>query len=95
MATPQAVGAVALILQRRPNLRPEQVKEILKQTAVNMGLDTNAQGSGRADVFQAIQSNVWPAVQPEPVPPGPTPVQPPAPAHGGCSRVVVNMFKRN
>jgi len=94
MATPQAVGAVALVLQRRPDLRPEQVKEILKQTATNMGSDTNAHGSGQADVFRAVQSNVWPAVRPEPAPLGPMPVHPPAPAHGGCGRVVVNMFKR-
>lgn len=96
MATPQAVGAVALILQRRPELKPAQVKEILKQTAVSMGADINAQGMGRADVLRAIQSNMSPAVSldPSPLQPGTAPVQSPAATHDGCSRVAASMFKR-
>jgi len=98
MAAPQAVGAVALILQRRPDLTPAQVKEILKQTAVNIGGDINAQGNGRADLLRAVQYNAWPTVQPGPqLPaPGPMPVQPPpVPAPEGCSRVVVNALRRS
>ena len=96
MATPQAVGAVALILQRNPNLRPDQVKEILKRTATNIGASPNAQGSGRADVFQAVQSNVWPTVNEEaqPLPTGPSPLPVPMLTGGGCSRVVMKMFGR-
>jgi len=89
MATPQAVGAAALILQHNPGLKPDQVKEALKRTAINIGASSNAQGSGRADVFEAVQSRVWPTVSEEP-----ESLLTPAPACGGCSRVITGMFKR-
>jgi serine protease AprX len=94
MAAPQAVGAAALVLQRRPDLKPDQVKAVLKQTAVDMGLGVNVQGSGRADVFQAVRSNASP--RPDPAYSSPEePARPqPTPGSGGCSRVVHNVFKR-
>lgn len=95
MATPQAVGAVALILQRNPGLKPDQVKEVLKRTAVNIGVSPNAQGSGRADVLQAVQSRVWPTLseEPEPLPAGNEPLPAPLSACGGCGRVFMSMLK--
>ena len=48
-------GAVALLLQRQPNLTPDQVKAILKSTARPLaGVAANAQGSGVIDVTKAL-----------------------------------------
>jgi hypothetical protein len=56
MATPHVAGAVALLLQARPDLRgdSEEVKKVLKESAVDLGYDANTQGSGRIDVLNAI-----------------------------------------
>ena len=56
MATPHVAGAVALILQNKPELRsnPEEIKRILKDTAADLNYDVNTQGSGRIDVLNAI-----------------------------------------
>jgi serine protease AprX len=44
-------GAVALLLQARPNLSPDQVKALLKATATPIaGAGLRAQGAGRLDV---------------------------------------------
>lgn len=80
MATPHAVGAAALLLQAKPNLRPAQVKELLMATALDLNLERNTQGSGRADVYKAFIQLV-PAPTPEP-PPEPTPEPPPEPTPG-------------
>ena len=56
MSTPHVAGAVALILQANPNLDPAQVKEVLQQTAVDLGdpgMD-NQFGAGRVDVLEAV-----------------------------------------
>lgn len=75
MATPHCAGAVALLLQAEPELTAEQVKTRLMETAVDLGLDPNAQGAGRADVAEALHLPA-PAPEPEPVP-EPPPVPPP------------------
>ena len=46
--------AVALILQAHPDWTPAQVKEALMETAIDLGLDINTQGSGRLDVLGAV-----------------------------------------
>lgn len=71
MATPHASGTAALLLEAAPSLTPAQVKALLQQTAVNLGLDPNTQGSGRADAFAAYQ-----AIPPQPPPPPPPPGEP-------------------
>ncbi|MGQ9567566.1 MAG: S8 family peptidase [Anaerolineae bacterium] len=71
MATPHASGTAALLLEAAPSLTPAQVKALLQQTAVNLGLDPNTQGSGRADAFAAYQ-----AISPQPPPPPPPPGEP-------------------
>lgn len=44
-------GAVAILLQQRPNLTPNQVKALLKSTAVPLvGEDAKYQGAGRIDL---------------------------------------------
>lgn len=71
MATPHATGTCALLLQAKPGLSPQQIKEILMNTAKDLGLDANTQGKGRAQVFAAYQSALGQAPQPQP--PAPTP----------------------
>jgi serine protease AprX len=73
MATPVVSGAVALLLQRRPNLSPDQVKAILVATTQPYGQDSGvalpdptAGGSGLLDALAAFQRDVSP--------PAPSPV---------------------
>ena len=62
MATPVVAGAVALVLQGRPNLTPDQVKALLMGTTQPFGQDSGAalpdpaaDGSGLLDAFAAVQ----------------------------------------
>lgn len=71
MATPHATGACALLLQAKPGLAPQQVKETLMNTAKDLGQDANAQGKGRAQVFEAYRSAL--GQEPQPQPPAPPP----------------------
>jgi len=87
MATPHAAGVAALLLAANPDLTPRQIKEILKSTAVDLGLNLNTQGAGRVDAFAAWKMALSgeipepePTPEPEPEPePGPTPEPPPLP----------------
>ncbi len=48
-------GAVALLLEQRPGLSPDQVKALLRSTADPVaGADARAQGAGRLDVAGAL-----------------------------------------
>jgi serine protease AprX len=92
MATPHAAGSVALLLQARSDLTPNQTKWALLTTALELGENPNAQGSGRGDVFAAYQkiiSETPPDLPdpPEPEPPGPLP--PPS----GCLEQVMRVFR--
>ncbi|NLT57173.1 MAG: S8 family serine peptidase [Actinomycetales bacterium] len=59
-------GAVACLLQARPNLSPDQVKAVLKSTADSLpGQQTKAQGSGELDLAEALTASV-PATQNNP-----------------------------
>ncbi|HUW12224.1 MAG TPA: hypothetical protein VM537_21035, partial [Anaerolineae bacterium] len=59
---------------------PEELKRLLQATAVDLGLDSNTQGSGRADAYAALTGEV-----PPPPPPGPPPEPPtPTPIPSGC-----------
>ena len=71
MATPHAAGTCALLLQAKPGLPPQQMKDLLMNTAKNLGLAPNTQGKGRADAFAAYQSALGQTPQP------PTPRTPP------------------
>lgn len=79
MATPHASGSCALVLHARPGLTPEQVKDIFKQAALDLGLDPNTQGAGRVDVARAVQLARGEQPEPTPVPPPPVPTPPPPP----------------
>gem|GEM_PF-2273704 len=54
MATPQVSGAAALVLQAYPGSTPAQVKQLLKNTATNLGASRDAQGAGLVNVSAAI-----------------------------------------
>ncbi|MFH1850682.1 MAG: S8 family serine peptidase [archaeon] len=54
MATPHVSGVVALMLQKNPGLLPDEVKQILMETAVDLGYAENVQGAGRIDAATAI-----------------------------------------
>lgn len=57
-AAPHVSGAAALLLGRYPELRgqPEQVKQILCETASDLGREPYFQGHGLVDVLRALQS---------------------------------------
>lgn len=53
-ATAVTSGAVALLLDARPSLRPDEVKALLKSSATKIvDTSTRAQGAGRIDVHKA------------------------------------------
>jgi serine protease AprX len=58
-------GSVALMLQARPPLTPDQVKALLKSTASPLALlDQNAEGSGLINTFAAATASVpWASAQ--------------------------------
>jgi serine protease AprX len=52
-------GAVALLLQARPTLTPDQAKALLQSTATPLALlDGNAEGAGEINVASAAQASV-------------------------------------
>jgi serine protease AprX len=81
MATPHTAGLVALLLQAKPGLTPAQIKQALMQTALDMGADENAQGTGRARAGHAlamVEGEEPPPPEPEPEP------EPEPPPQKGC-----------
>jgi serine protease AprX len=58
MATPHVSGAAALLIARHAELRgqPRAVKQILCDTATDLGRERYFQGSGMLDVLRALQS---------------------------------------
>jgi serine protease AprX len=63
MATPVVSGAVALVLQRRPNLSPDQIKALLVGSTQPFGQDSGvalpdpaAAGAGLLDALAAVQA---------------------------------------
>ncbi|MBW2979756.1 S8 family serine peptidase [Candidatus Woesearchaeota archaeon] len=53
MSTPHVSGVAALLLEVNPSLKPDDIKEVLKSTALDLGLDENTQGAGRLDAYEA------------------------------------------
>jgi serine protease AprX len=98
MATPHATGSSALLLQARPELTPQAIKDALMNTTLDLGQDQMSQGRGRARVFAAYQA-ISALAPPPPQPPPPTPVPPPQPpptipppTGGGCFQLVKGLF---
>ncbi len=89
MATPHASGSACLLLQANPQLIPAQVKSALRNTTVDLNLPANTQGTGRANVFAALQQAIGetppPTPEPGPAPtPSPVPTPPPDGGKSGC-----------
>ncbi len=52
-------GGVALLLQQRPNLRPDEVKDLLTVNATRLaGSESSAQGAGEVDFAKAANAQV-------------------------------------
>ena len=56
MATPHIAGAAALIKQAHPDWSPEEIKMVLRNTALDLGYDIYTQGYGMIDVLKAVQA---------------------------------------
>jgi subtilisin family serine protease len=58
MATPHVAGACALLLDADPSLTPEELKQVLEDTALDLGDPgkDNTYGSGRLDALAAVES---------------------------------------
>jgi len=56
MATPHVSGVVALMLQVNPNLTPKEIKDILKKTATDLGMEgcDNVYGCGVVNAYYAV-----------------------------------------
>lgn len=57
MATPHVAGAVALLKQKNTDWSPEEIKNSLKYTAIDLNLPPIFQGSGRINISAVIQLN--------------------------------------
>lgn len=56
MATPLCCGSIALLLQKNSCLEPGRVKEIIMDSAIDMGQDKYAQGRGYVNIEKAVQA---------------------------------------
>lgn len=56
MAAPHVAGVCALILAVNPSLKPDDVKWLLMDTAVDLGVSQHAQGTGRVDALAAVRA---------------------------------------
>ncbi len=56
MATPHVAGVVALIRQANPELTPDEIKQIMYQTAYDLGTpgEDNTYGYGMVDAYEAV-----------------------------------------
>jgi serine protease AprX len=57
MAAPVVSGVVALLLQKKPSLKPDQVKSILTDTAHSVSGSSDTVGAGVVDAYAALTSN--------------------------------------
>ncbi|MEM4243092.1 MAG: S8 family serine peptidase [Candidatus Woesearchaeota archaeon] len=55
-SAPHVSGIAALMLEQK-KLLPQEVKQILKMTAINLSYDINTQGSGRVDAWAAVNTS--------------------------------------
>ncbi len=58
MATPLVTGAVALILQKWSDIKPDQIKNILMQNARDIGVGPNLQGAGALDLESVFENEI-------------------------------------
>ncbi|WP_222918767.1 S8 family serine peptidase [Natrinema sp. SYSU A 869] len=68
MASPVVAGVAGLTLSAWPNLSNEQLRTHLQDTAVDVGLSGNEQGSGRVDAGNAVTTEPGSSPDPNPDP---------------------------
>ncbi|ODS40290.1 MAG: hypothetical protein A7315_09010 [Candidatus Altiarchaeales archaeon WOR_SM1_79] len=56
MAAPHVSGVAALLLEVNSSLSPDDVKNVLMSTALDLGLDQNTQGAGRVNAYGAVNN---------------------------------------
>lgn len=56
-AAPIISGAVALMIQKRPNIGPARIKRVLKETATDLGIGINLQGAGEINLEKLFGSS--------------------------------------
>jgi serine protease AprX len=57
MATPHAAGIVALLLEAKPELSPDEIKQVFQDTATNMpGYETWEVGTGYINAYAALDA---------------------------------------
>jgi len=56
MSTPIVTGALALLLEKHPDMGTRDVKMRIKDSAVNLGLPRNRQGWGALDIEQLLKN---------------------------------------
>ena len=54
MSTPIISGAVALLLEKTPNLKPDDVKYMLKLSSTNLNMPPNRQGWGLLNIEKLL-----------------------------------------
>ena len=54
MATPIVSGAIALLLEKNPELTPNQIKLKLKNSTVDLNYSRNQQGWGLIDIKKFV-----------------------------------------
>ena len=60
MAAPVVAGVAALALSAHPDLTPTDLREHLRATATDLGLDETRQGAGRVDAAAAVEIDPYP-----------------------------------
>lgn len=58
MSTPIVAGALAQILQRSPTMSPNQLKAVIRRTAINLRVKATVQGSGEINVRFLLNRNM-------------------------------------
>ena len=55
MSTPLVSGAIALLLEKHPHMSNRDVKLLLRERCVDLGLPQNQQGWGGLDVCRLLE----------------------------------------
>ena len=60
MATPAVAGLMALMISKNPNITPQQISQILEESAIPLSLTkSNTFGSGRIDALETIEATPY------------------------------------